>query len=226
VDGAVKYISELKKEFVDFRSETVASNNANNTTQQGINANVNKIGESVKLVDGGLLNMRNDLKITNKIVTDLDATLNVVVAPKLNTSIEATNNMVAKVEANTKVISEIQIKLAGQAGAFNKMEEQLNQLTVNQKAGRDAITQQVQFTKDMASLLTSQNMNLLVVAVCAFVFILLVVIAFFVFIIHLVNKANMKVLEEKEMSRQRSEERYNHMRSLLKPPGGLDAHNS
>lgn len=189
LDAAVSKITE----------HVTSSNNANQNNITGLGANVNKLAEDMSLVKGDLAHI--EANITTKVDASLEAKFQSVVKANADLRLELNQNANAYAQATAtlkQTIGDLSAKIDAQAKGQIAYEARMEELKQDIKAGRDAITTNIQYTDNM--------MNTVIGAYKAM---LLIVVIFAVLIIIIIWELN-------SASRKRADERSLHDRSERK----------
>lgn len=152
----VKAPDEYTPAIEKLRAESVASSNAIKTDMTGVNLNISKVAESLKLIDGPLADVKNTATASASAVAKLDA--------RLSSSIEATAELKAEIKAQVDIANSLRMQV-GQMMLDNKVAADANiaafqrveKLQQDVKAGRDAIVQNIELNERHVDLLRSAH---------------------------------------------------------------------
>lgn len=154
--------TELKDGLATVRSEVQASNNAIQTSQTGLNANLNKLGEKVVGVEGKVVGLET--------VFDTKFNINAKNTAEMNNLFRS--EMIANFKAEFRSeIGDVKIQLQSVAKAFENanlearasaeanlaLKSEVSKMQTEVRAGRDAYTNVYQFTKEQLEAQRSEN---------------------------------------------------------------------
>lgn len=156
LDAAVSKITE----------HITSSNNANQNNITGLGANVNKLAEDMSLVKGDLAHV--EANITTKVDASLEAKFSAVVKANAELKLEMSNNANAYAQATAtlkQTIGDLTAKVDAQAKAQIAYEARMEELKQDIKAGRDAITTNIQYTDNMMNTVLGAYRAMIVIVV-------------------------------------------------------------
>jgi len=152
VDLEPRSEGELLARVEQLRSETQASNNANQQSLSGLGVQVAKVAENVRVTGAEITsNLKADLHATATASADLRASLAADLKAELRAEIR--NEMRASLDAqahlNAALTAKLEALTAGQMGLRNELQQTSQTIT----ASGSAQVQTFQFTRDMADLM-------------------------------------------------------------------------
>lgn len=165
---------DLIKGVDTIKSEVFSSNTAIQTSQTGVNANLNKLGEKVVGLEGKIVGIE----------ANFDQKFNASATANLSALAKVTSEVVAQFKAEFKSeIGDIKTEVQGLIKAFENvtvearmtgeanaaLKQEISKMTTEIKAGRDAYTNVYQFTKEQLEAQRSENRTqlLTILVLCA-----------------------------------------------------------
>lgn len=125
----------------NLKSEVQASSNATSNSLTGLGLQVAKVAEKVQGFGGDLAKITTCLQSTVEATSNLQATL--------ASQVVVQSDMSAEIKASSQVVASLKAQLEAQVQAQVGLKNELQQTSQTIKAGHDATTLNVQFTKEM-----------------------------------------------------------------------------
>lgn len=142
--------SDLDAAVSKIHEDITSSNNANQNTITGLGANVNKLAEKIQGFGGDLAHV--EASVTAKFDASIETKFQAVVKQNAELKIEMSNSANAYAQATAtlkQTIGDLSAKVDAQAKGQLAYEARMEELKQDIKAGRDAITTNIQYTDNM-----------------------------------------------------------------------------